>query len=210
MCCGSWLWRGGDGWHGRRPAARSPVSHPAADRPDRCAGSVARAAEAHDHRHGRAHDRASRRREQRGAGALRASRRRARGARDGHARRRRSERDRHGALRRARHPAHRGTADRASLRRRRAVLHPRGRLRLLVQPGGNAREVGPSGDSRRFRAPHPHAAARRHRDDESRRARAGDSTIRRRRSWRPTRSAPPPIRRSSPSRFATGCVRGRR
>ena len=51
-------------------------------------------------------------------------------------------------------------------RRRGAVLHPGGGLRLLVQPRGDTREVGPSGDSRRFRAPHPDAAARRDRDDE--------------------------------------------
>ncbi len=101
-----------------------------------------------------------------GAGALRPPRRGAGGARDGDARRRRTERDRHRALRRAGRPPHRGTADRASLRWRRAVLHARGGLWLLVQPGGNAREVGPSGDPRRLRAPHPDPAARRHRDDE--------------------------------------------
>ena len=47
------------------------------------------------------------------------------------------------------------------------VLHASGRLWILVQPAGDAREVGSAGDSRRFRAPHPDAPTRRHRLDES-------------------------------------------
>ncbi len=54
-------------------------------------------------------------------------------------------------------------------RRRRAVLHPGGGLRLLVQPGGNAREVGQGRDSRRLRPAHPDPAARRHRHARRRR-----------------------------------------
>ena len=84
-------------------------------------------------------------------------------ARDGDARRRRAERDRSGAVRSARRAPHRGTAGRASLRRRRAVLPARDRLRLLVQHRGDAGEVGQPGDPRRLRPHDPHDSPRRHR-----------------------------------------------
>ena len=68
-----------------------------------------------------------------------------------------------GAVPVARRAADRGAAGRASLRRRRAVLHARDRLRLLVQRRGIDREVGARRDRRRLRPPHPRDPARRHR-----------------------------------------------
>ena len=50
--------------------------------------------------------------------------------------------------------------------RRRAVLHPRDRLRLLVLAAGSDRQVGTERDGRRFRPPDPHAASRGPADDE--------------------------------------------
>ena len=79
---------------------------------------------------------------QRDARVLRAPPGYARGARHRHARRRRTERDWSRTVRRARHPPDRGTAGRAPVRRRRAVLHPRGGLRLLVQPRRDDRRNG--------------------------------------------------------------------
>ena len=84
-------------------------------------------------------------------------------ARHGDARRRRPERDRPGDLRGARRAAHRGAAGGPSLRRRRAVLHARDRLRLLVQRRGDDREVGARRDPRRLRPAHPHDPPRRDR-----------------------------------------------
>ena len=74
---------------------------------------------------------------------------------------------------------------------------------------GDAREVGAAGDPRRLRPAHPHAAARRHRHAGPRRHRRRPAPSGVRASSRPRRSAPPPIRRSSPSRSATACGRGR-
>ena len=71
------------------------------------------------------------------------------------------QRHRPAALRRARADPHRGTARRRSLlRRRRAVLHDRGRLRLLEAARGGAREVGPGDRAARRGARHPHRAGR--------------------------------------------------
>ena len=60
-----------------------------------------------------------------------------------------------------RRPADRGAAGGAPLGRRRAVLHARGRLRVLVQPGGDDPEVGARRDPRRLRPHDPHDPARR-------------------------------------------------
>ena len=76
----------------------------------------------------------------------------AHGAPHRHARRGRAERDRAGAVRRARRAAHGRAAVAPPLRRGRAVLRPRLRVRLLVQRRGDLREVGPGGDARRRRA----------------------------------------------------------
>ena len=70
-------------------------------------------------------------------------------ARHGDARRWRPERDRHELFDALGCSQDRGAARRASFRRRRAVLHARGRLRLLVQPAGDASR---SGGGRRFSA----------------------------------------------------------
>ena len=50
----------------------------------------------------------------------------------------------------------------APVRRRGAVLHARGRLRLLVQHRRDVREVGPRRDHRRLRAADSHDPSRRH------------------------------------------------
>ncbi len=126
------------------------------------------------------------------------------GARDGDARQRRPERDRPRDLRGARRPAHRGARRAAPLRRRRAVLHARGRLRLLVQRRGDLREVGPRRDHRRLRPADPDDPARRDPRPARRTAPAAASTIRRRRSSRATPSSSPAIRRSIPSRSKEG------
>ena len=107
--------------------------------------------------------RAPRRREQRAAGLLRAHQGLPHLARDRHARGRRPERDRARDLRGAGGAAHRRTRRRAQVRRRRAVLHARGRLRLLVQRRGDDREVGQAGNHRRLRADDPHHPPRRDR-----------------------------------------------
>ena len=121
-------------------------------------------------------------------------------------RRRRAERDRPGAVPRHRRASHVRAALGASHRRRRAVLHARDRLRLLVRSAGSHRQVGPRRDRRRLRAADPHAAARRAADDEHpgrrRRSRArGDDRARRAR-----RIAPRAIRRAIPSNCAKGCA----
>ena len=68
-------------------------------------------------------------------------------------------------------------------RRRRAVLHARHRLRLLVRSRGSDRQVGPRGDRRRLRPADPHAPARRGRDDEHPGRAAAIARTRRRRCW---------------------------
>ena len=108
-------------------------------------------------------DGASRRREQRDAGVLRARHGLPHRAGGGDTRRGRPERDRSRAVRSAGGAADRGAAGGASLRRRRAVLHPRGGLRLLVQRRRDPREVGQAGDSRRLRAHDPDHTSRRDR-----------------------------------------------
>ena len=114
------------------------------------------------HRHLHAHDRASRRREQRAAGDAQPRPGLSHGAGDRDARQRRPERDRAGDLRGARRAADRRARGAAPLRRRRAVLHARGRLRLLVQHRRDVREVGARGDHRRLRAADPDDPSRRH------------------------------------------------
>jgi hypothetical protein len=94
---------------------------------------------------------------------------RARGTVQRDAWRGRAERDRAGAVRRARRPAHGGADGNAPLRRGRAVLRPCLRVRLLLQRGGDVREVGPGGDPRRRRAGPPRLSSRRGRDAASRR-----------------------------------------
>ena len=69
-----------------------------------------------------------------------------------------------------------------SLRRRRAVLHARDRLRLLLQRRGVDREVGARRDRRRSRAAHPDDPSRRHRRVPVRRRQAAGCITRRPRS----------------------------
>ena len=138
----------------------------AGQRPDR---ARARAAAAQQRRDVHVGGGASRRRDQRAARAAEPRRGGAHDARQRHPRRRRAERDRPRALRRPGGAAERGAGGRAPPRRGRAVLHPRRRLRLLVQPRGDVREVGARDHPRRLRPPHPHHPARRHRRDEPRR-----------------------------------------
>ena len=107
--------------------------------------------------------------------------------------------------------AHVGAAGGAPLRRRRAVLRPGHRLRLLVQHGRDASEVGPGGDPRRttcasFRTLRPDVVL----TMRARRARAAASTTRRRRGSPARRSGGRPTRRSSPSRSRRDCGRGSR
>ena len=109
------------------------------------------------------------------------------GAGDGDPRQRRTERDRPRDLRGARRPAHRGAGRAAPLRRRRAVLHAGGRLRLLVQHRRDVREVGPRRDHRRLRAADSHDSARRH-DRDAADGNAGGQHHRRRPSSRAMRS----------------------
>ena len=78
--------------------------------------------------------------------------------------------------------ADRGTCRAAPLRRRRAVLHARRRLRLFVQPRRDVREMGPRRDHRRLRPLDPDDSAGRHHGHERQRAPAEASTIKRPRS----------------------------
>ena len=120
------------------------------------------------------------------------------GARDRDPRQRRTERDRPGDLRGARRAADRGAGGAAPLRRRRTVLHARGRLRLLVQPRRDVREVGTRRDHRRLRPADPHDPPGRHRHaaaDRQRRRTAphgvGGDHARRLQARRPTRRSIP-------------------
>ncbi len=90
----------------------------------------------------------------------------ARNRRPDQSRRGRPERDRPRAVPRHRRAAHLGAPVGAPDRRRRAVLHPRDRLRLLVRSAGGDRQVGPRRDRRRLRPPDPHVPPRRVPDDE--------------------------------------------
>ena len=94
---------------------------------------------------------------------------------------------------------------RSPLRRRRAVLHHRRRLRLLEAARGSARQVGPRDGAARRGAHHPHEPA----DDHpvaipgQRARRARQSPDRRADgAWR--RSAPPAIRIAIPEQIAEG------
>ena len=101
------------------------------------------------------------RRAQRDPGAARARARRAHRAPHRDARGRRAERDRAGAVRRARRAAHGRAHGAPPLRRRRAVLRARLRVRLLLQRRGDLREVGPRRDGGRHRPRDPGLSARR-------------------------------------------------
>ena len=117
-----------------------------------------RAATRGHHRARALRDRAPRRRAQRDPGPALARARAAHGASHRDARRGRPERDRPGAVRRARRAAHGRAPGAAPLRRRRAVLRPGLRVRLLLQRRGDLREVGPRGDARRHRPRRAHAS----------------------------------------------------
>ena len=131
-------------------------------------------------------------------------------ARDGDPRQRRAERDRPRDFRGARRAADGGARRAPSLRRGGAVLHARGRLRLLVQHRRDLREMGPRRDHRRLRPPDPDDSPRRDHRHEPRPAPAAGSTIRHPRCSRGKRSSSPAIRRSIPNRSRTGCARGSR
>ena len=97
------------------------------------------------------------------------------------------------------HP-HAGAAGRAPHRRRRAVLHPRARLRLLEEPRRDAAHLGQGRRARRRRRGHPPVPPRRDRHALLARARrTRTATTPPRRCWRWRRSAPPPIRSFTPS-----------
>ena len=136
----------------RRPARRRAGA--------RRAGTGAAASRQHRHLH--AHHRASRRREQRAAGDAEPRPGLSHRAGDRDPRQRRAERDRPRDLRGARRAADRRARGAAPLRRRGAVLHARGRLRLLLRHRRDVREVGARGDHRRLRAADPHDSAGRH------------------------------------------------
>ena len=70
--------------------------------------------------------------------------------------------DRRRAGRAARRHPHPGAARRAAHRRRRAVLHPRARLRLLEEPRGDAAHLGQGRGAGRRGGGHPPLPARRH------------------------------------------------
>ncbi len=130
------------------------------------------AAPPRQHRHRDGSHGASRRRGQRAAGDAQSGTGLPDGARDGDARERRAERDRPRDLRSAGRAADAGACGAASVRRRRAVLHARRGLRLLVQHRRDVREVGQGRDHRRLRAPDPHdPPGRRLRDEPDRRQR---------------------------------------
>ena len=131
------------------------------------------AAASGQHRHLHAGDGASRRREQRTARDAEQGIWRPHGARHRHPRQRGPERDWPGNLRGPGRPAHRGARRASSLRRRRAVLYPRGRLRLLVQHRGDLRKVGSRRDYRRLRPVDPHDPSRRDPRTAPRRYRRG-------------------------------------
>ncbi len=117
-----------------------------------------------------------------------------------HARRRRPEPDRLRAGAGARPHPHPGAAGRAPHRRRRAVLHPRARLRLLEEPRRDAAHLGQGRGAGRRRRGHPPLPPRRDRHPLLARAgrharpphRLGDAGASR-------RSAPPPIPSFTPS-----------
>ena len=103
-----------------------------------------------------------------------------------------------------RHP-HPGAAGRPPRRRGRAVLHPRARLRLLEEPGGDAADLGQGRGAGRRGGGHPPLPPRRDRHPLLARAgrhprpphRLGDAG-----AWR--RSAPPPIRSFHPEQLTDG------
>ena len=143
-------------------AARAARTGPGLDRPR------PRPAPPFGDRPGPLRHRASRRREQPGARQAEPRPRHGHRAPDADARRRWPERDRPGAVPGARHPAHRRAHEPASLRRRRAILLARLRVRLLVQRRGDLREVGQGRNPRRRRQGHPHVPARRDPDAAAR------------------------------------------
>ncbi len=123
------------------------------------------------------------------------------------ARRRRPEPDRPRAGRPARRHPHAGAARGAPHRRRRAVLHARGRLRLLEEPRRDARASGGTTRSSptwcaSSAASGPTSSSRASRTDGERRARAphrvGACSPRRPSRPRPTRSASPSSSTAAP------------
>ena len=135
----------------------------------RRAGSGPAPAQQHSGVH--AGDRPSRRREQRAARVPESRAGRAHDSGDRDTRRRRTERDRVRAERPAGSAANRRARSDASLRRDRAVFHPRDRLRLLVQRRRDDGEMGTGRNHQRLRPVDPHDAPRCRDRDESHRHR---------------------------------------